>query len=120
MRWMGTRLGAESISMDPFVAQRARLAAEHPTRVKWLFVLTRAIGRTISDRIVLGGTNWLDLRFVTPLDLALAMGALFLVERGIDPSQEGLGPALIMRLPLDLPEKDGSFRALADQPTLAQ
>src|SRR5688572_32266321 len=48
------------------------------------------------------------------------MGAPFLVERGIDPSEEGLGPALIMRLLLELPTPDGYFRALADQPTLAQ
>ena len=66
------------------------------------------------------GTNWLNLRFVTPLDIALRMGAPFLVERGIDPSEEGLGPALIMRLLLDLPEEGGYFRPLADQPTLAQ
>src|SRR4051812_49378679 len=48
------------------------------------------------------------------------MGAPFLVERGIDPSEEGLGPALMMRLLLDLPERDGYFRPLADQPTMAQ
>jgi ATP-dependent helicase/nuclease subunit B len=57
---------------------------------------------------------------VTPLDIALRMGAPFLVERGIDPSEEGLGPALIMRLLLDLPEEGGYFRPLADQPTMAQ
>ena len=48
------------------------------------------------------------------------MGAPFLVERGIDPSEEGLGPALIMRLLLDLPLEGGYFRPLADQPTMAQ
>ncbi len=48
------------------------------------------------------------------------MGAPFLVERGIDPSEEGLGPALIMRLLLDLPREGGYFRPLADQPTMAQ
>ena len=78
------------------------------------------VGRTLGERIALGGTNWLNLRFVTPLDIALRMGAPFLVERGIDPSEEGLGPALIMRLLLDLPEKGGYFRPLADQPTMAQ
>jgi hypothetical protein len=55
-----------------------------------------------------------------PLDVALQMGAPFLVERGIEPSEEGLGPALIMRLLLDLPANDGYFRPLADQPTMAQ
>src|ERR1019366_2322218 len=57
---------------------------------------------------------------VTPLDIALRMGAPFLVERGIDPSEEGLGPALIMRLLLELPHQPGYFRPLASQPTMAQ
>ncbi len=57
---------------------------------------------------------------MTPLDIALPMGAPFLVERGINPSEDGLGPALMMGLLLDLPEPDGYFRALADQPTMAQ
>ncbi len=106
--------------MDPFVAQLARLCTAHRTRAKWVFVPTHALGRTLGERIALEGTNWLNLRFVTPLDIALRMGAPFLVERGIDPSEEGLGPALMMRLLLDLPEQDGYFRALADQPTMAQ
>src|SRR5262249_26215414 len=79
-----------------------------------------AIGHTVGERLALDGTNWLNLRFVTPLDIALHMGAPFLVERGIEPSEEGLGPALIMRLMLDLPKEPGYFRRLADQPTLAE
>src|SRR3954470_6471048 len=106
--------------MDPFVQQLAALCRDQVTRCKWAFVPTHAVGRTIGERIALEGTNWLNLRFVTPLDIALRMGAPFLVERGIDPSEEGLGPALMMRLLLDLPERDGYFRPLADQPTMAQ
>ena len=106
--------------MDPFITQLASLCREHVTRAKWVFVPSHAIGHTIGERIALGGTNWLNLRFVTPLDIALRMGAPFLVERGIEPSEEGLGPALIMRLLLDLPKDGGYFRPLADQPTLAQ
>ena len=105
---------------DPFVVQLGELCRAHVTRAKWVFVPSHAIGRTLGERIALDGTNWLNLRFVTPLDVALRMGAPFLVERGIDPSEEGLGPALMMRLLLDLPEKDGYFRPLADQPTMAQ
>ena len=105
---------------DPFVVQLGELCRAHVTRAKWVFVPSHAIGRTLGERIALDGTNWLNLRFVTPLDIALRMGAPFLVERGIDPSEEGLGPALMMRLLLDLPEKDGYFRPLADQPTMAQ
>jgi RecB family exonuclease len=106
--------------MDVFVEQLAALCREHVTRSKWVFVPSHALGHTLGERIALGGTNWLNLRFVTPLDVALRMGAPFLVERGIEPSEEGLGPALIMRLMLDLPRDGGYFRPLADQPTLAE
>src|SRR5258707_6324727 len=105
--------------MDPFVQQLASLCRQHVTRSKWVFVPSHALGRPIGERIALEGTNWLNLRFVTPLDIALRMGAPFLVERGVDPSEEGLGPALIMRLLLDLPEPDGYFRPLASQPSMA-
>ena len=106
--------------MDPFVTQLAELCKKEPTRTKWVLVPTHAIGRTLGDRLVLEGTNWANLRFVTPLDIALRMGAPFLVSRGIDPSADGLGPALMMRLLLDLPQEGGYFRPLANQPTLAQ
>src|SRR5688572_30935550 len=106
--------------MDPFVNQLAELCRAHVTRAKWAFVPSHALGWTPGERIALSGTNWLNLRFVTPLDVALQMGAPFLVEHGIEPSEEGLGPALIMRLLLDLPSEGGYFRPLADQPTMAQ
>jgi len=106
--------------VDPFVDQLKRLCVAYPTRAKWVFVPTHAIGRTLGDRIALEGTNWLNLRFVTSLDIALRMGAPFLVERGVHPSEEGLGPALMMRLLLDLPLERGYFRPLADHPTMAQ
>jgi hypothetical protein len=106
--------------MDLFVDQLKGLCGRYPTRAKWVFVPTHAIGWTLGDRLVLEGTDWANLRFVTPLDVALPMGAPFLIERGIDPSEEGLGPALIMRLLLDLPIQSGYFRPLASQPTMAQ
>jgi ATP-dependent helicase/nuclease subunit B len=106
--------------VDPFVEQFSTLCRDHVTRNKWVFVPSHAIGNTLGERIALAGTNWLNLRFVTPLDIALRMGAPFLVERDIEPSEEGLGPALIMRLMLDLPKEGGYFRPLADQPTLAE
>src|SRR6187455_549232 len=102
--------------MEPFVEQLKRVCREHPTRSKWVFVPTHAVGHTLGDRLVLEGTDWANLRFVTPFDVALRMGAPFLVERGVDPSGEGLGPALIMRLLLALPEEGGYFRPLAQQP----
>ena len=60
--------------MEPFVEQLKQICAAHPTRAKWVFVPTHAIGRTIADRLVLEGTDWANLRFVTPLDVALRMG----------------------------------------------
>jgi RecB family exonuclease len=106
--------------VDPFVDQLKRLCGVYRTRAKWVFVPTHAIGRTLGERLVLEGTDWANLRFVTPLDVALRMGAPFLVERGIHPSEEGLGPALMMRLLLELPLERGYFRPLADHPTMAQ
>lgn len=106
--------------VDPFVAQLAHLCTAHRTRAKWVFVPTHALGRTLGDRLVLEGTDWANLRLVTPLDVALRMAAPFLVERGVNPSEEELGAALIMRLLLDSPEDGGHFRALADQPSMAQ
>jgi hypothetical protein len=67
--------------MEPFVEQLKRLCAAHPTRAKWVFVPAHSIGRTLGDRLVLEGTDWANLRFVTPFDIALRMGAPFLVER---------------------------------------
>lgn len=106
--------------MDPFVDQLKDCCRRFPTRSKWVFVPTHAVGHTLGERLVFEGTNWLNLRFVTPLDIALRMGAPFLVERGIAPSEEELGPALMMRLMLDLPAQGGYFRPLAGHPTLAQ
>jgi hypothetical protein len=106
-------------SLDPFILQLRDLCRAHPTRAKWVFVPTHAIGRAIGDRLVVGGTDWANLRFATPLDIALRMGAPFLVERGIDPSEEGLGSALVMRLLIDLPAARGYFRPLAGQPQMA-
>ena len=107
-------------SQDPFISQLADLCQAAPTRAKWVFVPTHAVGRMIGDRLVLEGLDWANLRFVTPLDIATRMGAPFLVERGIDPSEDGLGPALIMRLLLGLPEQSSYFRPLANHPAMAQ
>src|SRR5438046_3511226 len=92
--------------MDPFLEQLKGLCANYPTRAKWVFVPTHALGRTLGDRLVLEGTNWANLRFVTPLDIALRMCAPFLVERGIDPSAEELG----FRPPEDPPVPQKGFR----------
>ena len=47
-----------------------------------LIPLRRILRERSVSGLARGGTNWLNLRFVTPLDIALRMGAPFLVERG--------------------------------------
>lgn len=103
---------------EPFVDQLADLCRAEPTRAKWVFVPAHAVGLTIGDRLARDGLDWANLRFVTPLDIAIRMAAPFLLERGINPSEEPLGPALIMRLLLDLPEEHGYFRPMAAHPSM--
>jgi hypothetical protein len=56
-------------SIDPFVTQLARLCATERTRVKWAVAPAHGLGRTRGERIALAGTDWLNLRFLTPLDI---------------------------------------------------
>jgi len=107
--------------VTPFLSQLADLCRTERTRAKWVIVPTHTLGHTLGERLALGGTGWANLRFTTPLDLALPMAAPFLVERGIDPAPDGIGPALIMRLLLELPSTVPTyFRGLAEQPQMAE
>ncbi len=107
--------------MNLCLTQLAELCRAGPTRTKWVFVPSHAMGHTLGERLVLEGTNWANLRFTPPFDLALQMAGPFLVERGIDPSPEGVGPALLMRLLTELPGSvPAYFRHLADQPKMAE
>lgn len=105
--------------MRAFVDHLKTLCRDEPTRAKWVVVPTHALGRTLGERLVREGVEWANVRFVTPLDLALRMGAPYLLERGIDPSEEQLGPALMMRLLLGLGDGHRYFRPLAHEPQLA-
>jgi ATP-dependent helicase/nuclease subunit B len=106
---------------DVFVAQLQDLCRAEPTRAKWVFVPGHGLGHTLGERLALEGTGWANLRFTPPLDLALQMAAPFLVETGIDPAPDGLGPALLTRLLLDLPRSTPKyFRPLAEQPRMAE
>ena len=107
--------------MSPFLAQLADLCRTERTRAKWVIVPTHTLGHTLGERLALAETGWVNLRFITPLDLALPMAAPFLVERGVDPAPDGIGPALIMRLLLELPSTVPTyFRGLAEQPQMAE
>ena len=103
---------------DPFVQQLIDLCSKWPTRAKWVIVPSYSIGHTLGERLVISGTDWANLRFVTPLDLAVRMAGPFLVERSIAPSEDTLGPALMVRLLLELPDETGYFKPLADQPSI--
>jgi len=107
------------MTTDPFVAQLADLCRSEPRRAKWVFVPKHAVGLTLADRVAREGCGFANLRFVTPLDIAVRMAAPFLLDRGIDPSEEQLGPALMMRLLLELPEAGGYFRPMAEHTSMA-
>ena len=104
---------------EPFVEQLAELCRVERTRAKWVFVPNHALGLTLGERLARDGCDWANLRFVTPLDIAVRMAAPFLVEQGLNPSEESLGPPLIMSLLLDLPVEGGYFRPMAEHPTMA-
>jgi ATP-dependent helicase/nuclease subunit B len=108
------------MSNDPLLKQLAELCRAEPTRAKWVFVPSHSVGLTLGDRLAREGCDWANLRLVTPLDVAIRMAAPFLLERGIDPSGEQLGPALMMRLMLALPEGQGYFRPMAEHTSMAE
>src|SRR5262249_6456400 len=115
------RAGAVASPMDPFVAQLHALGRAGPTRAKWVFVPGHNLGHPLGERLALEGTSWANLRFPPPLELALWMAAPFLVDAGVEPATDGLGPALVTRLLLDLPRATPAyFRPLAEQPRMAE
>ncbi len=69
--------------MNLSLTQLAESCRAGPTRTKWVFVPSHAVGHTLGERLVLEGTSWANLRFTPPFDLALQMAGSFLVERGI-------------------------------------
>ena len=105
---------------DPLLEHLAGLCRREPTRAKWVIVANHAVGLTLADRLAREHGTWVNVRFVTPLDLATRMAAPFLVEKKITPSEETLGPALVMRLLLRLPEAGGYFRPMAHHTSMAE
>ena len=104
---------------DPFVRQVADLCRTEPVAAKWVIVPSHGIGRTLGERLALEGVDWVNLRFATPFSLALATAAPHLVEQGINPLADDLGPSLMMRLLMELPDgTPAHFRPLAEQPQM--
>jgi ATP-dependent helicase/nuclease subunit B len=107
--------------VTPFLTQLAELCRAERTRAKWVIVPGHSLGHTLGERLAMAGDGWANVRFATPLDLALPMAAPYLIERGVDPAPDGIGPALIMRLLLELPSTVPTyFRGLAEQPQMAE
>jgi RecB family exonuclease len=107
--------------VQPFLTQLAEICRTERTRAKWVIVPTHSHGHTLGERLALSIGGWTNVRFTTPLDLALPMAAPFLVERGVDPAPDDIGPALITRMLLELPRTvPGYFRGLAEQPQMAE
>lgn len=104
---------------DPFVAQLQTLCRDERTAAKWIVVPSRGLGWTLGERLLHEGCNWVNLRFVTPFQLALEAAAPELVARGLNPSPENLGPSLIQGLLLRQPKAD-YFGPLILQPGMAE
>ena len=107
--------------MDFFQTQLSTLCRTNPTSTKWIIVPSLGLGYTLGERLALQGVSWTNLRFTTPDDLAHQMAVPFLMARGIALSPDGVGPALMMRLLMELPSQvPAYFRHLADQPKMAE
>jgi hypothetical protein len=66
--------------------------------VAQLFVPGHGLGHTLGERLALESTSWANPRFTPPLDLTLPMAVPCLVEAGVEPAPDGLGPPLVKRL----------------------
>lgn len=75
-----SEIGWDSAISGYPATSRSRVSVRHPTRRsvcdathprEWRFAPTHAVGRTLGGRIALAATHRLNLRLVTPLDMAL-------------------------------------------------
>lgn len=103
---------------DPFVEQLAHLARTHPTANKWVLVPHHELGWMLGERLLLSGCNWINLRFITPFQLALDAAAPELLAQGLNPCPEGLGPALVHRLLIE--SANHRFASIIDLPGTAE
>ena len=74
---------------DPFVEQLAQLARTHPTANKWVLVPHHELGWMLGERLLLQGCNWINLRFITPFQLALEAAAPELLAQGLNSGAAG-------------------------------
>jgi len=103
---------------DPFIQQMADLVKAMPTANKWIVIPHQELGWMLGERLVLEGCNWVNLRFITPFQLALEGAAPDLLAEGFNPCPEGLGPSLVHHLLTCLPQHP--LAGLVDQPGVTE
>lgn len=103
--------------MDLFVERLAGICAAQPTAEKWVVLPSVGVGLAIGERLAREGRPWINLRFVTPVQVAEGLVGPRLVAQGIGRLREEVGPALVGRL---LQELGGGgepyFRRMAEDP----
>jgi len=105
---------------DPFIQQLVELCQRWPVQPKWVFVPNQGRRWNLAERLLLEGCNWVNLRLVTPFQLALEAVAPDLVAQGIHPCPESLGPSLMLTL-MHRPEtKGGHFSEVLEFPGTAE
>ena len=63
--------GDEHAVADSFMEQVAQLCREQRARAKWVLVPTPRLRWTLGERLLQEGCDWVNLRFTTPIRLAL-------------------------------------------------
>lgn len=107
--------------MKVFVKQLAELCDKRRWEPKWVIVSSHGLGRVIGERLVREGVNWANLRFIPPAHLAYQIAGPRLSAGGIGVLDESWGPAIALKLLLELPrEVPVFFRLLADQPGISE
>ncbi len=82
----------------PFFESLCQLCRQDRLAAKWVFVPRPRYRWTLAERLVLAGVDWLNLRLTTPFELALEIAAPYLLEEGLDPTSDDLGPSLMVAL----------------------
>ncbi len=106
--------------MRALLRQISEVCNKNPYQPKWMIVPSHAFGRMLGERLVREGINWANLRFVSVSDLALEIAGPKLASEEIGLFNDDSGPALILKLLLELPSETPTyFRALSDHLSVA-
>ena len=105
---------------DPFIHQLIELCQQRPVLPKWVFVANQGRRWNLAERLLQENCNWVNLRLVTPFQMALEAVAPDLVARGIHPCPESLGPSLIQALMRRADMTTGHFSEVLEFPGTAE